>query len=228
MTRKRDLAPSFKPVETERETKMLGGEIRKIRPVAEITLEGLKDTAKGRIQDWQPTRKLFTIEWIKKSASFDQLTEKSPNLRAYFKTQLFTTQLVFKSSTVRRIDDEHSHFRIPEQLFHQQMRGTLRVPLISGRAILRTPKGEFTMLDLSVGGAKVILPDTANVETGVELGPCELRIGTFRIAGPTFMVKVARTAQGVAGVRFVGLEERHKTLIKQFLIDALKTYYEVL
>lgn len=229
ITRKVKLAPSYKPVETEREARVLGDEIRKIRPIAEISLEGLNELAKGRIRDWQPTRKLFTVEWIKKSPKFDQKTETTPNLRAYFKIQLFTTQLVFKSSTVRRVDDDHSHFRIPEQLYHQQMRGALRVPLVdSRRATLKTPRGDFALLDLSVGGAKIALPAGTRIATGVDIGPCELRVGTLKVSGPAFKIKVARTAEGVAGVRFSGLEERHRALIKQFLIDALKAYYEVI
>lgn len=227
-TRKVKLEPSFKPVESEREFKTLGDEICKIRPVAEISLEGLSEMAKGKILDWQPARKFFTVEWVKKSEKYDLRTEKNPGLRTYFKLQLFTTQLVFKSTTVRRVDDDHSHFRIPEQLFHQQMRGALRVPLISGKAVLRTPRGEFTLLDLSAGGAKIALPHSSKLAMGMEMSPCELRLGSLKISSPSFTVKVARTSDGIAGVRFSGLEEKHNMTIKQFLIDALKTYYEEL
>jgi hypothetical protein len=228
-TRKQAAAPSFKPVESDRELKLLVDEIKKIRPLAEISLEGLSELAKGRILDWQPQRKIFTVEWIKKSQSFDELTEKSPGLRAYVKTQLFTTQLVFKSTTVRRVDDDHSHFRIPEQLFHQQQRGALRVPLLASQAILKTPQGEFMLSDLSVGGAKAAIPADSNLTAGLDLSPCQLTIGNLKIHSPQFQAKVARVQKGdasnIVGFKFSGLEDRHRSLIKQFLIDALKNYY---
>ncbi|MBS1958944.1 MAG: PilZ domain-containing protein [Bdellovibrionales bacterium] len=231
-----NLSPSFKPVETEKEVTVLGAEIRKVRPVAEITLEGLNDLAKGKITDWQPARKIFTVQWVKKSESFDKMTEDHPGLRAYFKLQLFTTQLVFKSSTVRRMTEDISHFRIPEQLFHQQMRGALRVPVTPGKASILTPRGEFPLIDLSVGGAKVRLPEGSRITAGIELQSCELKIGTLKINAPDFLVKVTRVnkvgSEGaetlIAGLRFSGLADRHKTAMKQFLIDALKSYYEEL
>jgi c-di-GMP-binding flagellar brake protein YcgR len=226
--RKVHLAPTFKPVDSEKECKVLYDEIRKLRPPCEISLEGLNEIAKGKILDWQPHRKLFSVEWSKKSEAFDLLTEKSVGLRAYVKTQLFTTQLVFKSTTIRRVDETHSHFRLPEILYHQQQRGALRVPLINSRGTLKTPRGEFIMKDLSVGGAKIEVPNGSRLSMGIELSPCELRIGTLRITNPEFKVKVARTIEGVAGVRFVGLAERHRSVLRQFLINALKEYYEQL
>lgn len=231
MVRKVNVAPSFKPVESEREVKVLSDEIRKLRPPCEISLEGLNEIAKGRILDWQPHRKLFSVEWTKKSEAFDQLTESSVGIRAYVKTQLFTTQLVFKSTTIRRVDDTHSQFRIPEVLFHQQQRGALRVPLVISRGTLKTPRGEFIIQDLSVAGAKLKLAPQQKLIVGVDLHPCELRIGTLRIQAPEFRVKVSRLGvdtddQRFAGVRLSGLEEHHRTLLKQFLMNALKEFYE--
>jgi hypothetical protein len=127
--------PSFAEIDDPGEKEKLQKEIQKIKPPIEISIEGFSEVAKGRIMDWNAQRKLFTVAWSKKSEKFDEMTDKQTGLRAFCKSQLFSTQLIFKTTTVRHLDDGTYHYRIPTQWFKQQRRGALRVPIHHGTAL---------------------------------------------------------------------------------------------
>lgn len=223
-SRKINEAPSFTLIESLKEKKQIEMEMKKIVPLAEISIEGLSDIAKGRIVEWDPPRKLFTVKWDKKSDAFDKRTESEINLRTFFKCSLFSTQLVFKTSTVRRLDDGNFQYRIPIEIFKQQKRGALRVPITAGTASLHCNEGDFEIADLSIGGAK--LRTYAKGEPAMVLTGCELNLNGYRIRVPGFTAKVTRQEKEFIACKFEGLDEAVKTEIKQYLIEALRIYYE--
>jgi len=215
--------PSFSEVNEPWEREKLVKEVQKIKPMAEVTLEGYSELAKGRIIDWNEQRKLLTVKWKIRSDQFDELTNAKTGLRAFFKAQLFTTQIVFKTTTVRRCEDGTYHYRIPSELFQQQRRGALRVPIHSGSVQFFCDQGKFQLFDLSVGGASL---KTSEGRTLSRLTSCELRIGSVRVKTDDFSAQVTFRTEGRVGVRFAGLNESVRIKIKQFLIEALKLHYE--
>ena len=226
MSRTTHTSPTFQLLETETEINALAREIQKIKPKVEVTVEGRSELAKGRIIEWHAARKFFVVEWDKKSDAFSDHTNSRADLRAFFKGQLFSTQLMFKSIAVRRLNDDVYHFRIPEQMYKQQRRGALRVPIIARNATLITPQGDFEIVDLSVGGAKFKPNGTAKIRLGSTLLHCELKIGRKKISPEHFGVKVTSESETTFGCRFAGLETADQVLIKQFLMEALRQYYK--
>ena len=214
--------PSFAEVDSVIERDKLLKEILKIKPKVEVSIEGHSEIAKGRIIEWSTTRKLFTVKWDSKSTKFDQATNTQTGLRVFFKALLFSTPLVFKTTTVRHLPDGNYHYRIPQQMFKQQKRGALRVPLSSGKGVLNTREGRFRLLDLSVGGASF------KIEKGFKttrFTACELILDGMRIRTPEFEAQATYVATSHLGVRFSGLNENVKTQIKQFLVEALRAHY---
>lgn len=226
-SRRIHLAPTFQLIHEGKEMLAIEREIAKLKPETEITLEGMTEIAKGKIVEWHPQRHFFVVKWEKKSTAFEQKIESRSELRAFFKAKLFSTQLVFKTMTVRRPSEDVYHFRIPEQLYQQQQRGALRVPIITKNATLITPQGEFEILDLSVGGAKLkLVKPNAKVRLGTTLMNCELKLGRKKISNENFGVKITFEGETSLGCRFAGFDSEDKVLIKQFLVESLRTYYK--
>jgi hypothetical protein len=215
--------PSFAEIDDPGEKEKLQKEIQKIKPPIEISIEGFSEVAKGRIMDWNAQRKLFTVAWSKKSEKFDEMTDKQTGLRAFCKSQLFSTQLIFKTTTVRHLDDGTYHYRIPTQWFKQQRRGALRVPIHHGTALFSSEQGKFKILDLSVGGARLRVPKDFNKS---EFTECALSLDGYKIKAEDFRATVTFRGDHEIGVRFSGLNEALKTEIKHYLIEALRIHYE--
>ena len=221
-TRRVDEKPSFAEVSDPMDREKLQKEIQKIRPGVEVSIEGHSEVAKGRIIDWNPQRKLFTVKWEKKSEIFDEVTDARTGLRAFFKSKLFSTQLIFKTTTVRKLEDGTYHYRIPNELFKQQRRGALRVPIYSG-AFFSSLEGKFRILDLSVSGARLKVPKTLKHS---KFTGCELSLDGYRLGTPDFVAQTTFTGPEEIGVRFAGLNEGIRTEMKQYLMDALKLHYK--
>ena len=223
------LAPNYSEVEDKKELTRVMKEIQRFKPRVEVTLTGGTEIAKGRITEWHPARYFFAVTWDTKSKAFAAKTESSSDLQVFFKTQIFTTQLVFKTKTVRMLDEQTYHYRIPEQIFQQQRRGALRVPMqgltSSARATFICTAGEFPILDLSVSGAKFEF-ESKKIKAGSILRSCSLKLGKQTITTPDFEARVTGTQGSFIGVKFLGLETEEKTKVKQFLIEALKNYFE--
>ena len=243
--RKISTTPSFSLLTQPKEIKTAVQEISKLSPLAEVSIEGLTELATGVVTEWQEKRNFFTVEWKKKSAKFSTKTESQSGLRVFFKLQLFSTQIVFKSTTLRRVNERFSHFRIPEQLYQQQRRGALRVPIFGTNAFIVTPQGEFPLVNLSVAGARAAHGgyDTHGEHgtskdrtTGkskisplflnVILDPCTLVLGRRRISNPNFGVRVTHLDESGVGLLFHGLTATDKILMKQFLVEALHLYFK--
>jgi hypothetical protein len=226
--RKISATPTYAILAHPKELKTTFQEINKISPTAEVSIEGLDELATGTITEWHEKRNFFAVKWKKKSEKFDAKTESQSGLRVFFKLQLFSTQVVFKSATLRRIDENISHFRIPEQLYKQQRRGALRVPVSGMHAYVITPKGEFPLVNLSVAGArashgtKKISPQLLNVI----LDPCTIVLGRRRISNPSLGVRITHVDETGVGLLFHGLTAHDKIFIKQYLVEALRTYFE--
>jgi hypothetical protein len=216
-------APSFSEVDTSDGLDKIEKEIRKVKPKIEVSIEGHSEIAKGNITEWNSVRKLFTVTWDKRSETFHDITGAKTGLRAFFKCHLFSTQLVFKTTTVRRLEDGNYHYRMPTQVYQQQSRGALRVPIHSGNAVLNCKEGRFKIVDLSTTGAR--LRTSKKMELS-KLTDCELNLAGKRLSAPEFSAHITTSNDGEMGVRFVQTNESMKTEIKQFLIDALKVHYE--
>ena len=217
-------APSFTRVENSKDYEKLIHEMIKLKPEVEVSIEGTHEVQKGRLIEWNESRKLFTIKWEKKSEKFHQMTGSQAGLRNYFKVKLFTSQLVFRAEAIRRLPDGTFHYRFPQDLYKQQKRSTLRVPLPRGSGKLKANEGTFLIEDLSVGGAKIIF-DPKKFKSLHQLTGCELYLDGWVISTPEFEATLThRNGQG-SGTRFSGLNESVRTEIKQFLIEALRTYY---
>jgi hypothetical protein len=226
-SRRVHLSPTYSLIETDADLASVEREIIKVKPRVEITLEGMDEIAKGKIIEWHPRRHFFSVQWEKRSEAFADRIESKADLRAFFKGQLFSTQLVFKSVTVRRLSDDVYHFRIPEQMYKQQRRGALRVPITTRNAALVTKFGEFEILDLSAGGAKLKLArPNPKVQVGSSLLNCELKLGRKKISGENFGVKITSENETTLGCRFAGLETADLVTIKHFLMEALRIYYK--
>jgi hypothetical protein len=232
MSRKIHEEPNYTILKNEKEISRIEKEITQFKPKTEVTIEGLSDIAVGRIFEWYPKRKFFSVKWSKLSEKFEKQTESKSGLRVFFKAHLFSTQVLFKSTTLRRLSEEETedgsviyHYRIPEIIYQQQRRGALRVPLSKSAATLVTPMGKFQLLDLSVTGAKLRRIPDVEPEMGKELKTVELFLGKNKISSKNFHVKFTRVASGWCAVGFTKISDLERTQIKQFLIDALRSYY---
>ena len=228
--RKAFAEPTFKLYENEKELSLLLNEIKKTKPKIEVTLENFSESAQGSIQEWHPNRKFFTVKWDQKSEAFDQKIESNSELRVYFKAKLFSTQIIFKSLTLRRLNDTLFHFRIPAQIFKQQRRAALRVPIQNNSAKLVTPLGEFRILDLSVTGATILASSTQlnSKLQNVVLENCELHLGKIKIKTSDLSIKIVKIEEQIVGIKFQGLSQLYQNRIKQYLIEQLKVYYQTL
>ncbi len=221
--RREDLAPSFTQIENEKERESLVKEIQKLKPKVEVSVEGAKDIAHGRIIEWNTGRRLFTIKWEKKSPLFAETTDSQTGLRVYVKARLFSTQLIFKTTTARRLEDGTYHYRLPTELYKQQRRGALRVPIKRGKVRFKSTEGSFSVIDLSIGGAKLRWPGGSPIS---KLSECELNLDGYRIKTAEFEASVTYRDEESIGIRFSGLNEKIHAEIKHFLMEALRTYYE--
>jgi hypothetical protein len=227
-TRRVHSTPTFALIESEKELESVVREMQKVKPGVEITIEGMTEIAKGKILEWHPSRHFFSVAWDKKSEAFDDRIESRADLRAFFKAQLFSKQLMFKTVTVRRVNEDLYHFRIPEQMYQQQRRGALRVPILTRNAALISSEGEFEIIDLSVGGAKLrpIGEISKKSLLGRSLLNCSMKLGRLRISNENFGVKITSQDATTVGCRFAGLEQGDQVQIKQFLVEALRRYYK--
>lgn len=232
MTRKINAEPNYTVLKNEKEMSRIEKEISQMQPKAEITIEGSSEIAHGKIVEWYPKRKFFSVKWSKLSKNFERQTETKSGLRVFFKAHLFSTQVLFKSTTLRRLSEEETqdgsivyHYRIPDQIYQQQRRGALRVPLMKGAAILRTTFGNFELLDLSVTGAKLKRIPKVEPPMGKELKTVELQLGKTTLSQKNLHVKFTRIASDWCAVGFTKITDLERTQIKQFLIEALRAYY---
>ena len=202
-----DEEPTFSLIKDPDAKKRIVTEINKLKPQVEISLEGTGELASARIIDWDPSRKFFTVRWSKKSAAFDEKLESESGLRVFFKVNLFSKLLVFKSTTVRRMQDGTYHYRIPEQFFQQQRRSALRVPIDSSiKAYLSTSIGEFEIIDLSAGGAKIKMPSSLKktFTLGATYAPINLSIPSVpALAADDFSIRITHLDPTSAGCRFL-------------------------
>jgi c-di-GMP-binding flagellar brake protein YcgR len=237
--------PSHEILENEQDLLNVAREISRMKPEVEVTLAGSSEMARGKITEWFPKRHFFTVQFSTKSLKFDSMVESESGLRAFFKANLFTAPLVFKCHTLRRVDSTHLHFRMPEQLYQQQRRGALRVPIEKKSAALLIPTGqdgedvrEFEIVDLSVGGAKLALPptwtarDLKQFKTGAVFKGLTLKLGRKKLHHEEFEIRITASpsdeeasGSSVIGCKFSGLGNLEKSDIKQFLIEALHRYY---
>lgn len=231
MSRKSDDGPNYALLKDERELARIEKEIIQYEPKVEVTIEGSKEVATGRIVEWHANRLFFSVKWNHISAGFENQTESKVSLRVFFKAFLFSTQLLFKSTTLRRLGKKETHqgamiyhYRIPEQIFNQQRRGALRVPLAKNAGILITPAGNFELLDLSATGAKLKITEPTELVSGTEWKSCELYFNKIRIS-QQFHVKITRVTKEWFGVKFTKPTAAETIHIKQFLLEALRNYY---
>ena len=226
--RKEYAPPSYCLYEDPKELQLLYNEIKKFKPEVEVTLENSNEKATGIIEEWHSSRKFFSVKWKLKSKNFDQVVESDSSLRIYFKGRLFSAQVLFKSNTLRRFDTKTSHFRIPEQIFKQQRRAGLRVPIQNGSAKLITQIGKFQIIDLSLTGAMILAPShKINSDyQNIILESCEIILNNTIISPSGFNVKIIRIHNLSIGVKFQGLSRTNQNRIKQYLIEQLRVFYE--
>jgi hypothetical protein len=234
MSRKAHQESNYGAVTDEQTLDRIQKEIIRLHPKVEVTIEGLNEIAKGIIREWFPKRKFFAVEWTKLPRNFILQSDTNSELRVYFKVNLFTTQIIFKSSTLRRMNSSSSgktvtifHYRIPENIYQQQGRGALRVPIYKKSAMLETTEGKYEILDLSVTGAKLRpLGDAKIPNIGKEWKSPVLWFKNHQVSGENFQVKVTRKAEDEFAVQFSKITDHERIQIKQFLIEALKTFYD--
>ena len=230
-TRKVHLAPTYAAVDSKKKLDILEKEIVRLKPEVEVTLAGGSDVAKGRIVEWFSQRHFFSVEWKTKSENFDHQTEKDSEIRAYFRVKMLSTQLVFKCWTARRVNENLYHYRVPEEIFQQQRRGALRVPVTKNTARLFTAQSDFEILDLSVGGLRLKIPATSKLKPGSLIRNCKLKLGKEVIAPPLMEVSITSLSKNeagelTAGGRFHGLTSADRARIKPFLVEALRLHFK--
>lgn len=219
--------PSFEWVEGLKAREVLDTEIIRLKPEVEVTIEGISHLAVGRILEWNRSRGSFTVQWTQTlSPEFLKKTASEAGLRNYFKCKLFSTQLIFRTHVVRRSNDSEYQYLMPDQIFKQQRRGALRVPTTKRNLFLQSTEGKFPVLDMSVGGAKIAVNGSAL--SGVShLTQCSLILDHGEaITSPTFSAQLTFAGPDSRGYRFAGLDDEIKVKIKQYLIDALRAYFE--
>ncbi len=233
MSRKIHAEPNYTLLQNPREITRIEKEMNQFHPKVEVTIEGSSEIASGKIVEWYPKRRFFSVKWNKIPEAFEALTESKTGLRTFFKAHLFSTQVLFKSTTLRRLSEEETqdgsviyHYRIPEQIYQQQRRGALRVPLVKKAAILITPIGSFELLDLSITGAKLrALDEEMEPLIGQEWKNVQLYFGKTKINTKNFHVKITRKTKDWCAIGFTKISDFERTQIKQFLIEALRAYY---
>ncbi len=225
--RKANYSPSYSQINEPEKERLIHAEMKKFKPKVEVTLSGGSEIATGRIVEWFPKRHFFIVEWERKSKTFKELNFEDAALRVYFKAKLFSTLVVFKSTPVRKGDDRFSDYRIPTAMYQQQSRSALRVPLKKGAGTLSTPRAEFDLIDLSVNGARIkhSKPSRRFFKTGTELSPAKLKLGNLKLHDEDFKIVITSSTLDDYGCRFVGMSPENKTLIKHYLIDALRAFY---
>jgi hypothetical protein len=234
MSRKVHQDSNYGVVKGEQVLNRIEKEIIRLHPKAEVTIEGLSEIAKGTIREWFPKRKFFSVEWTKLPPDFATHTDSDSELRVYFKVNLFTTQILFKSFTLRRLGPSEVaegmqvyHYRIPEEIYQQQSRGALRIPLPKKAATLETPDGNYELIDLSVTGAKLRPLENAKTPAiGKEWKSPTLWFKKHQVSGDEFKAKVTRKSEDYFAVQFSKITDHERIQIKQFLIEALKTIYD--
>ena len=233
MSRKVHQEPNYGVVKSEDVLNRIEKEIIQLHPKVEVTLEGLDGIAKGIIREWFPKRKFFSVEWLKLPPKFASHTDSDSELRVYFKVNLFTTQILFRSTTLRQLVSSEVgnlqvyHYRMPEEIFQQQARGALRIPLQPKAAKLETPDGIFELIDLSVTGAKLRNPETGKTPNlGKEWKSPNLWFKKHQVNSDDFQAKVVRKQEDHFAVQFTRITDHERVQIKQFLIDALKDLYD--
>lgn len=224
-TRKIHQNPTFIQVDDEREQKRIQLELKKLKPLVEVTTENHPAVSKGQIIEWDETKKLFTVKWSRLTKEFFSSSGERTGIRAFFKVNLISCPLLFKCELIRRLPDESFQYRIPLQYFKNQKRSALRLPLEEGAGKLKTPQGTFPILDLSVSGARISISEkrSRNIHS---LEACSLFLLGRRIHAPDFGIRITSRMEHSAGCRFHGLQNSHQIEIKQFLIEALHEYYK--
>ena len=233
MSRKINVEPNYSILQNPKEISRIEKEITQFTPKTEVTIEGSSEIVTGRIIEWFPKRQFFSVRWNHLTKAFAHQTETKTGLRVFFRAHLFSTQVLFKSTTLRRLSEEETpdgsviyHYRIPEQIYQQQRRGALRVPLAPKAATLHTPIGNFELLDLSVTGAKLrALDPEMEPILGHEWKNSELYFGKRKVSVKGFHVKLTRVTKDWCAIGFTKISDLERTQIKQFLIEALRTYY---
>jgi len=232
MSRKVQLGSNYQQIKKASDISRIETEIVRMHPKTEVTIEGASDIAKGRIVEWFPKRKFFSVQWTKIPAGFAHQSGTKSGLRVFFKAQMFSTQIVFKSTTLRRLGAEETengvmiyHYRIPEEIFQQEQRGALRVPIEEGTASIKTKQGDYDIIDLNVSGAKLRIPPSSIIPpSGTEWKGADLYIGDQKVNNIGFRVKIIRITNDECTIQFSKISDFEKIRIKQFLIEALRTY----
>jgi hypothetical protein len=225
ITRKLFTAPTYALIDNSKIRNRIVLEIRRLKPEVEVSVEGCSDLARGKIIDWNEKNRLFTVQWKSIPDAFAEQTGSKTGLRSFFKTHVFTTQLLFKTEIVRRTDETEYQYRIPEAFYQNQRRKALRVPLPPGSAWLVTARGTFPVLDLSVSGAALKIRSDQFPEIR-QMEQCELILGKKRLTTPEFGITFTRRGEEQAGCRFHGLNESLHIEIKQFLFQFLQVYFK--
>ena len=224
-SRKIHQAPTFQEIETSKELERVVLEIHKFRPSVEVSVEHHPFIARGRMIDWNPAKKLLTVEWKTIPEEFRASSALRTGLRAFFKVSLFSMQILFKCELIRRLPDGTYQYRIPAKIYKNQKRTALRVPLPKGKGLLRTPKGSFAILDLSMAGARIDISLSESKKLH-QVENCSLILDGRKFTPPAFGVTLTSLYDELAGCRFHGLNEGIHVEIKQFLIEALHDFFK--
>jgi hypothetical protein len=236
-TRRVHQTPNYQLLDDPKAIKRILGEVNQMQPKAELSIEGRPEVITSQLMEWDPKRGSLQVRFRSNEDFSSHLSSKS-GLRAFFKTRLFTTQLIFKTRAIRTTPDGAA-FKIPEVIYEQQRRGALRVPIPAKiTAELRTPVGVCTIVDLSVTGAKVIGPKRmvpGVIYENVKFLIPSLPTSSQAILAFPFSVRVAHQADlntddaqsgRILGCHFIGLSTKQRIIIKQFLTDSLHYYFK--
>jgi hypothetical protein len=217
-------APHFSAITDLRDRRRIALEIKKLKPAAEVSVEGVPDLAKGKVIDWIEAKKLFTVKWDDLPDSFQSHSGSITGLRSFFKIKLLSTQVVFKCELIRRLPTDEYQYRIPTEIYQHQNRTALRVPLRRGEGKLKTPRGTFSILDLSTSGARLALSEPLSASIHHVEG-CTLILGKKKIATPDFGITLTHRGEQEFGCRFHGLTEEYRIQIKHYLIEELQHFF---
>jgi hypothetical protein len=224
-SRKVHQAPTYTRIVDPKVSNRILLEIKRFKPDAEASVENCPALARGKIVDWNVEKSLFTVNWKKLPEEFAEYSGSRTGQRSFFKIQTFTTQIMFKTEIVRRLDETTYHYRTPKDWYQNQKRAALRVPIEAGSAKLSTPIGTFPILDLSTAGAALQVPESL-VRKAHHFEKCTLILGSRRITTPNFGITITRRQPDQIGCRFHGLNEAIHIEIKQYLIEALQWFFK--
>jgi hypothetical protein len=224
-TRKVHQAPTYTLIDDPKVSNRILLAIKKLKPETEVSVEKCPALARGKILDWNLEKALFTVSWTKLPEDFIESSGLKTGQRSFFKTQTFTTQLLFKTEIVRRLDETTYQYRTPKEWYQTQKRAALRVPLKAGSAKLSTPAGIFPILDLSTAGAALKIPETL-LRKSYHLENCTLILDSKRLTTPEFGITLTRRQPDQVGCRFHGLNESIHIEIKQYLMEALHRFFK--